>query len=91
MNTQVLTHPESSASTDPILVYDGDCGFCTRAVQFVLAHDTRRGTVRFAARDGGAGRAVRQRRRATVALLQWHDVCVCARACWCVAALPRTV
>lgn len=61
MNTQVLTHPESSASTDPILVYDGDCGFCTRAVQFVLAHDTRRGTVRFAARDGEAGRAVRQR------------------------------
>ncbi len=44
----------------PILVYDGDCGFCTRSVQFVLQHD-RRGTARFAARDGVAGRAVRER------------------------------
>jgi predicted DCC family thiol-disulfide oxidoreductase YuxK len=44
----------------PILVYDGDCGFCARSVQFVLSHD-RRGIVRFAARDGVAGRAVRER------------------------------
>lgn len=48
-------------SDAPILVYDGDCGFCTRSVQFVLTHDTRRGTARFAARDGEAGRSVRQR------------------------------
>lgn len=44
-----------------MLVYDGDCGFCTRAVQFVLTRDTRRGTLRFAARDGEAGRGVRVR------------------------------
>ncbi len=44
----------------PILVYDGDCGFCARSVQFVLQHD-RRGIVRFAARDGEAGSAVRAR------------------------------
>lgn len=48
-------------SDAPILVYDGDCGFCTRSVQFVLTHDTRRGTLRFASRDGEAGRAVRER------------------------------
>lgn len=45
----------------PILVYDGDCAFCTRSVRFVLTHDTRRRTARFAARDGAAGRAVRAR------------------------------
>lgn len=45
----------------PILVYDGDCAFCTRAVRFVLEHDTRQRTARFAARDGVAGRAVRTR------------------------------
>lgn len=44
----------------PILVYDGDCGFCARSVRFVLKHD-RRQTLRFAARDGAAGRAVRER------------------------------
>ena len=44
----------------PILVYDGDCAFCSRSVQFILRHDRQR-TVRFAARDGVAGRAVRER------------------------------
>lgn len=44
----------------PILVYDGDCAFCSRSVQFILRHDRQR-VVRFAARDGVAGRAVRQR------------------------------
>jgi predicted DCC family thiol-disulfide oxidoreductase YuxK len=44
----------------PILVYDGDCAFCSRSVQFILRHDRRR-SVRFAARDGVAGRAVRER------------------------------
>ncbi len=44
----------------PLLVYDGDCGFCARSVQFVLRHD-RRGTLQFAARDGRAGRALRER------------------------------
>ncbi len=49
-----------SAADGPILVYDGDCGFCTRSVQFVLQRDSR-GNARFAARDGIAGRAVRER------------------------------
>jgi predicted DCC family thiol-disulfide oxidoreductase YuxK len=48
------------ADTSPILVYDGDCAFCSRSVQFILRHDRRR-TVRFAARQGEAGRAVRER------------------------------
>lgn len=58
-----------------MLVYDGDCGFCARSVQFVLTHDTRRRTVRFAARDGEAGRAVRARHSGleTVESLLWVE------------------
>lgn len=49
------------AAGAPILVYDGECAFCARSVQFLLAHDRRQRTVRFAARQGEAGRAVRER------------------------------
>lgn len=34
--------------SSPVLLYDGSCGFCSAAVQFVLRHD-RVGTLRFAA------------------------------------------
>lgn len=63
------------SESSPILVYDGDCGFCTRSVQFVLTHD-KRGDVRFAARDGVAGRAVRERHAhlQTVESLLWVEV-----------------
>lgn len=66
---------EVTAADGPILVYDGNCGFCARAVQFVLRHD-RQGIVRFAAREGAAGRAVRERhpQLKTVESLLWVDV-----------------
>ena len=58
----------------PILVYDGDCAFCARSVQFILRFDRRR-TVRFAARDGGHGRAVRTRHPALASVdsLLWVE------------------
>lgn len=64
----------SGAPTAPILVYDGDCAFCSRSVQFILRYDRQR-IVRFAARDGVAGRAVRQRHPAllTVDSLIWVE------------------
>jgi len=43
-----------------MLVYDGECGFCSRAVQFLLKRDPG-GQLLFAARDGETGRAVRVR------------------------------
>ena len=39
-------------STNPILLYDGLCGLCNRAVQFVLKRD-RRDAFRFAALQSG--------------------------------------
>ncbi|MEU0497073.1 DCC1-like thiol-disulfide oxidoreductase family protein [Mycobacterium sp. NPDC006124] len=48
-------------TNDPaILLYDGTCGFCDGAVQFVLKVD-RRGEMRFAALDSDFGAAVLQR------------------------------
>jgi predicted DCC family thiol-disulfide oxidoreductase YuxK len=44
----------------PVLLYDGTCGFCAESVQFVLRHD-RRGTLRFAALQGAFGTEVRAR------------------------------
>ena len=43
-----------------MLVYDAECGFCSRAVRFVLRRDPG-GSLRFASRTGAAGRAVRER------------------------------
>jgi predicted DCC family thiol-disulfide oxidoreductase YuxK len=40
-----------SAESAPILLYDGSCLLCSRAVRFVLAHD-RRGTILFAPLQG---------------------------------------
>ena len=35
----------------PVLLYDGDCGFCAESVQLVLRHERRR-RVRFAPLQG---------------------------------------
>jgi predicted DCC family thiol-disulfide oxidoreductase YuxK len=44
----------------PVLLYDGVCGFCNRAVQTILKHD-RRGEMRFAALQSEFGQAVLKR------------------------------
>lgn len=41
----------------PLLLFDGTCGFCAASVQLVLRHD-RRGTVRFAPLEGPTGRRI---------------------------------
>lgn len=41
---------DSLMTTAPVLLYDGVCGVCNHAVQFILRAD-RRGTLRFAALD----------------------------------------
>lgn len=42
---------------NPVLLYDGACGLCTRTVRFILRHD-RRKVLRFASLDGGFARSV---------------------------------
>lgn len=44
----------------PVLLYDGECGFCDRTVRFTLARD-RRGRVRFAPLAGQYAGEVRAR------------------------------
>ena len=57
------TEPRS----EPVLLYDGTCGFCAESVQLVLRHD-RRKTLRFAALQGTFGAAVRARHPALEAV-----------------------
>lgn len=43
--------------TRPVLLYDGLCGFCDGAVQWILGHD-RRGTLQFAPLQGDFAQAL---------------------------------
>lgn len=45
--------------TAPMLVYDGSCGFCSRAVQFILQHE-RRHDLLFVPRDSALGKDLRR-------------------------------
>jgi predicted DCC family thiol-disulfide oxidoreductase YuxK len=42
-----------------MLVFDGDCAFCHRVVQFILAHE-RRSDLLFVPRDSALGRSLRE-------------------------------
>jgi predicted DCC family thiol-disulfide oxidoreductase YuxK len=44
----------------PVLLYDGLCGFCDGAVQFIMRHD-RRGVIRFATLQGEYARGLLER------------------------------
>jgi predicted DCC family thiol-disulfide oxidoreductase YuxK len=48
--------PASSSPGGPVLLYDGACGLCNRAVRFLLRID-RRGRLRFAPLQGGPAQA----------------------------------
>jgi predicted DCC family thiol-disulfide oxidoreductase YuxK len=44
----------------PLVLYDGDCGFCARSVQWILAHE-RDHEIRFAPLQGATAAALRRR------------------------------
>ncbi|HEY9225860.1 MAG TPA: DCC1-like thiol-disulfide oxidoreductase family protein [Gemmatimonadaceae bacterium] len=44
-----------------ILLYDGTCGFCAQSVQFILAREGERRTLRFAALQSRVGAEVQRR------------------------------
>ncbi len=43
----------------PLLVYDGDCGFCARSIQFILRHEQRHDLL-FVPRDSEFGKDLRR-------------------------------
>lgn len=47
----------AEATNNPILLYDGVCGFCNKSVQTILAHD-RRGTLNFAPLQSSLGKDI---------------------------------
>jgi predicted DCC family thiol-disulfide oxidoreductase YuxK len=51
-----LSPDTAAASAAPVLLYDGTCGLCNRAVRLLLRID-RRGALRFATLQGGPGQA----------------------------------
>ena len=63
------------ASNAPILLYDGDCGFCARSVQFVLHRDKSNATLRFASLQGSIGVAVRSSypKFSSIDSLVWYE------------------
>jgi len=48
------------AGAGAVLLYDGTCGFCAASVQFVLRHERRRRTLRFATLEGTLGERARR-------------------------------
>jgi predicted DCC family thiol-disulfide oxidoreductase YuxK len=56
--TQV--EPSDEAPDGPIVLYDGDCGFCARSVRWILAHE-REPAIRFAPLQGATAARLRRR------------------------------
>ena len=55
-----LSYTPETQRTRPMLVYDGECGFCARSVQFILRHE-RRDDLLFVPRDSPLGKDLRRR------------------------------
>ncbi|MGC4088619.1 MAG: DCC1-like thiol-disulfide oxidoreductase family protein [Polyangiaceae bacterium] len=59
-----------------VLLYDGECGFCARGVQFVLRHDTALRSLCFAPLSGALAQRVREQHPelAGVDSMVWYEV-----------------
>lgn len=59
----------------PILFYDGTCGLCARSVQWVLSHEHRDRTLRFASLQGPRAGSITAIRPLTDALdsVVWYE------------------
>jgi predicted DCC family thiol-disulfide oxidoreductase YuxK len=51
---------KDASANNPVMLYDGVCGFCNKSVQLILDHD-KRGEMRFAALQSDYGKAVKAR------------------------------
>ncbi len=61
----------------PVLLYDGECGFCASSVQFALRHESpaRASSLRFAPLQGAFGTVVRAEHPevATIGSVLWYE------------------
>jgi predicted DCC family thiol-disulfide oxidoreductase YuxK len=55
-----MTRTDEILKKQPILLFDGECGFCNRTVQFFLARENARQSMRFAPLQSEEGRALRK-------------------------------
>lgn len=53
------TEIQEALSRQPILLFDGECGFCNKTVQFFLAHEREPKKMHFAPLESGIGKALR--------------------------------
>ena len=51
-----------TATSHPVLLYDGQCRFCARSVRLILQYDKRK-TLRFAALQGNYAKSIENRHR----------------------------
>jgi predicted DCC family thiol-disulfide oxidoreductase YuxK len=51
---------QSSLPSQPVLLYDGTCGFCARSVQFILSAERTQRTLSFATLGGQVGDVIRK-------------------------------
>ncbi|MBL1215922.1 MAG: DUF393 domain-containing protein [Planctomycetes bacterium] len=73
-----MTDTRATATGDdaaPVLLFDGECGLCSRAVQTILNNERERHTLRFAPLNGEYGRALRARHPEldSIDSMIWYD------------------
>lgn len=56
---QQTTSTEKLLEKQPLLLFDGECGFCNKSVLFFLHHERKPGTVNFVSLQSQAGRDLR--------------------------------
>jgi predicted DCC family thiol-disulfide oxidoreductase YuxK len=58
-----MSHPDTwraVPTTQPILIYDGECGFCSRSIQTILRHEKKRELL-FVTRQSEYGKSLRKK------------------------------
>ncbi len=70
-----MADPTDTLLTGPVLLYDGTCGVCSQAVQWILQHE-RAHSLRFAALESPLGSALRDSAQvpASVDSVMWVEL-----------------
>jgi predicted DCC family thiol-disulfide oxidoreductase YuxK len=55
-----MTSVQELLKSQPILLFDGECGFCNRTVQFFLRRENKKRSMRFAPLESEEGKELRR-------------------------------